>query len=101
MSSNWSETPFLIGRGGLRSSVLLVTGHLEAGLVLQEREAGDLPADDHPQPLPLALQEQADHVHGQVSSLFFIKGICIVHFLFEKHKAKAFCDTGSLKNTKI
>ena len=28
---------------------------------------GYLPTDDDPQPLSLAVQEQADYVHGQVS----------------------------------
>ncbi len=55
-------------------------GHLEAGLVLQEREAGDLPADDHTKPLPLALQEQTDHVHGQVSSSFSPRSFVVCYY---------------------
>ena len=51
----------------LSLAALLCSGPLAAGFLLQERQAGHLPEDDHSQPLPLALQEQADHVHGQVS----------------------------------
>ena len=41
--------------------------HLEAGLILQERQEGHLPNHDHPQPLRLALQHEEDILHGQVS----------------------------------
>ena len=49
-----------------------VSGHLETRLLLQERKAGYLPADDDTQPLPLVVQEQADHVHGQVRRILHI-----------------------------
>ena len=42
-------------------------GDLATRLLLQECQSRHLPADDDPQPLPVALQEQEDHVHGQVS----------------------------------
>ncbi|GIX96873.1 uncharacterized protein CDAR_568101 [Caerostris darwini] len=45
--------------------------HVEAGLLLQERQEGHLPGDDHPQPLHMALQRQDHTLHGQVSDLPF------------------------------
>ncbi|GFR21291.1 glycine receptor subunit alpha-2 [Trichonephila clavata] len=41
---------------------------VEAGLLLQERQEGHFPGDDHPQPLHLAVQRQNHPVYGQAMS---------------------------------
>ena len=48
----------------------MASPHLAPGLLLQERQEGHLPDDDHSQPLRLALQGQDDSLHGQVSPNF-------------------------------
>ncbi|GIY47748.1 uncharacterized protein CEXT_523951, partial [Caerostris extrusa] len=47
--------------------------HVEAGLLLQERQEGHLPGDDHPQPLHMALQRQDHTLHGQTDSSAFLR----------------------------
>jgi len=46
--------------------------HLAARLLLQERQKGHFPRDEHPQPLPLALPRQNPPLHVQVSQYIFL-----------------------------
>ena len=59
----------LIAAAELRAHIVTANGRgdLATRLLLQECQSCHLPADDDTQPLPVALQEQEDHVHGQVS----------------------------------
>ena len=46
------------------------------GYIFQIIFPGHIPTHDHSEPLYLALQQQEDHVHGQVSQMFKLYIIC-------------------------
>ncbi|GIY72304.1 hypothetical protein CEXT_685721 [Caerostris extrusa] len=52
------------------SGSVLAAGHMEAGLLLQERESCHLSDHDHSEPLRMDLQGQDDTLHGQVRNLY-------------------------------
>jgi hypothetical protein len=46
----------------------LAEAHVATRLLLQERQVGDLPDHDHPQPLRVVVQGQDDPVHGEADA---------------------------------